>query len=46
MVLDAVGKQRKLIDSIRNRKKNCIGHTLRSTGLARDVIKGKMERNS
>ena len=32
-----------MIDTIRNRKKNWIGHILRTPGLMKDVIEGRME---
>ena len=39
-VLTTVGEERSLIRVKRNRKKNCIGHILRTSGLMRDVIEG------
>jgi len=42
-VPSAVGERRKIIETIVNRKKNWIGHILRSDGLLKDVIEGRME---
>src|SRR5580698_10282718 len=41
-VLDIVGEERSLIETIVRRKKNWIGHILRE-GLLKDVIEGRME---
>jgi len=42
-VQNAVGKRRKIVETIVNRKINWIGHILRSDGLFKDVLKGRME---
>ena len=42
-VLTTVGKERSLIRVTRSRKKNWIGHVLRTPGLMRDVIEGRLE---
>ena len=42
-VLSIVGEERAIIRTIMNRKKNWIGHILRTPGLMRDVIEGRME---
>jgi hypothetical protein len=41
-VLNQVGENRSLVDTIMRRKKNWIGHVLRGEGLLRDVIEGRM----
>jgi hypothetical protein len=43
-VLGIVGEHRCSVESIRNRKKEWIGHVVRGGGLLRDVIEGKMEK--
>jgi hypothetical protein len=42
-VLRRVGEERKLIDTIVRRKKNWIGHILRSNCMMRDVMEGRMD---
>lgn len=42
-VLRRIGEGRQLLNVIRNRKKNWIGHILRGEGLVREVIEGRME---
>jgi len=42
-VLAAVGEERSLIRTIGKRKKNWMGHILRTPGMMRDVIEGRME---
>ena len=42
-VLDAVGEERSLLNTIRRRKKIWVGHILRTPGLMRDVIEGRFE---
>ena len=41
-VLSMVGQKRCLVKTIRERKKNWIGHVLRGNGLLRDVLEGRM----
>ena len=41
-VLRRVGEERHLMNLLRNRKKNWIGHVLRGEGLMREVIEGRM----
>jgi len=42
-VLQRVGEERQLMNLIRNRKKNWVGHILRGEGSLREVIEGRME---
>jgi hypothetical protein len=42
-VLQIVGEERKMVETVIKRKKNWIGHVLRHEGLLREVIEGKME---
>ena len=42
-VLRRVGEERQLLNLIRNRKKNWIGHILRGDGIVKEVIEGRME---
>ena len=42
-VLRRVGEERQLLNLIRNRKKNWIGHILRRDGIVKEVIEGRME---
>ena len=42
-VLCSVGEERSLIDTIRKRKKNWIGHVVRGEGLLKLVLEGRME---
>ena len=42
-VLRRVGEERQLLNLIRNRKKNRIGHILRGDGIVKEVIEGRME---
>ena len=42
-VLELVGEKRKMVDVIIERKKNWIGHILRSNGLMKEVMEGRME---
>jgi hypothetical protein len=42
-VLKNVGESRCLLDSIRARKRNWVGHVLRGEGLLREVMEGRME---
>ena len=42
-VLRRVGENRQLMNVIRSRKKNWIGHVVRGEGLLREVIEGRME---
>ena len=42
-VLRQVEEKRCIVENIRRRKKNLIGHVLRGGGLLRDVIEGRME---
>src|SRR5688572_21563806 len=41
-VLSMVGQKRCLVKTIRERKKNWIGHMFRGNGLLRDVLEGRM----
>ena len=41
-VLTMVNESRCLIETIRQRKKNWVGHVLRGNGLLRDVLEGRM----
>ena len=43
-VLKNVGENRCLLDKISSRKRNWVGHVLRSEGLMREVMEGRMER--
>ena len=40
-VLKIVGESRCLLDKIRSRKRNWVGHVLRGEGLMREVMAGK-----
>ena len=42
-VLERVGIKRQLINELRHRKKNWIGHILRGDSLLKEVIEGRME---
>src|SRR3984885_9688321 len=42
-VLKQVNEKRSLMNTIRTRQKNWIGHVLRSNSLQRDIMEGKME---
>ena len=42
-VLCSVGEERSLIDTIRKRKKNWIGHVVRGEGFLKLVLEGRME---
>ena len=42
-VLRRVGEERQLLNLIRNRKKNWIGHILRGDGIVKEVIEGRRE---
>ena len=42
-VLRRVVEERQLLNLIRNRKKNWIGHILRGDGIVKEVIEGRME---
>jgi len=42
-VLERVGEERQLMNMIRWRKKNWVGHVLRGDGLLKEVIEGRME---
>src|SRR6188508_2225418 len=42
-VLRRIGEERQLLNLIRNRKKNWIGHILRGDGIVKEVIEGRME---
>ena len=42
-VLKQVNEERSLMNTIRTRQKNWIGHVLRSNSLQRDIMEGKME---
>ena len=42
-VLKNVGENRCLLDNIRARKRNWVGHVLRGEGLIREVMEGGME---
>ena len=42
-VLKRVGEERQLLNLIRNRKKNWIGHILRGDGIVKEVIEGRIE---
>ena len=42
-VLIQVNEERSLMNTIRTRQKNWIGHVLRSNSLQRDIMEGKME---
>ena len=44
-VLRRVGEERQLLNFIRNRKKNWIGHILRGDEIVKKVIEGRMEGN-
>ncbi len=42
-VLELVGERRTIMETIIKRKKKWIGHVLRTEGIMRDVIEGRME---
>jgi hypothetical protein len=42
-VLKNVGESRCLLDKIRSRKRNWVGHVLRGEGLMREVMEGRMD---
>ena len=42
-VLERIGSDRQLINTLRNRKKSWIGHVLGGDGLLKEVIEGRME---
>ena len=42
-VLTLVQEQRNLIDTIKQRQRNWIGHVLRSDSMLREVLEGKIE---
>ena len=42
-VLQIVGENRTLVDTVVRRKKNWIGHILRGDGLIKEVIEGRMD---
>ena len=41
-VLQRVNEERNLLDTIKRRKKNWLGHILRGQNMLRDVLEGKM----
>jgi hypothetical protein len=42
-VLNRIGGEREILNTIDNRKKNWLGHALRRNGLTKDVIEGSVE---
>jgi len=42
-VLEAVGEERSLVQTVIKRKKNWIGHVMRHEGLMKDVMEGGID---
>ena len=44
VVLERVGEERIMVEQIKKRKRNCLGHWLRRNCLLRDALEGMVKR--